>query len=370
MKIALTLPALSLGGVSMSVGILRDGLSRAGHDVDVIVTGTIRGDDFARARAENWSIHAINEGVRFLRERLQNLIGVLSQYDVVINNTSIETQLVLPCLPAETLRVSVMRGQNEAALKNTLINSNGLDATVGVSQEVVQTLRKALDLRSPVFLIPNCTPVRGDELTPCSEPLRVVYVGRVANQDKNVLILPDVAAAMVRLGLQFTLTVAGDGPDLQALRRRCEMTGVANRVECVGRVSREAAVGLLKTSHFVLLPSVYEGLSNVMLEGMAVGCVPITSDIENFSWVLGDVTSSLRAGLHQPEEYAAQLAALARAPDRYREIQAYLCRRQRECFAPEVTIRLYLELIEEVARIRDKAQFAPTPFCDLRIQGR
>jgi len=56
--------------------------------------------------------------------------------------------------------------------------------------------------------------------------------------------------------------------------------------ENLGKVPRERYVNLLESSHFCVSIPKFDGTSVSLLEGMALGCVPIVSDIPpNREWV-------------------------------------------------------------------------------------
>lgn len=350
MKVALCMPHLPLSGVGTSVGILHDGLKEAGYEVDVVITGNSPGDDLAYATTSGWNTILIGAGKRFLPDRLKGVVEHLNRggYDILLNNTSMETQLVLPCLRRGLLRVGVVRGLNDDALWQAGVNSAYLHALVGISEEMARVMTADPRIQSPVKLIPNCTRVVAGEPPRIGGRMELCYVGRLSAKDKNVMILPEIAAELSRRGGHFRLRIVGDGPDAGSLRASVRRLGL-QEVEFCGTMEREAAAGVLRSSHFTLLPSVSEGLSNVMLEGMATGCVPICSDIPNFRWVLGEAAEQLRCALNDPREYVRRILLLWEDGDLYKGLQAYLHRRQREAFTPERTIGKYVDLFSELA---------------------
>jgi len=349
MKIALTLPSLPLSGVGTSVGIIEAGLAAAGHDVDVVVTDHGVSRDLEYAKRLGWNLVFPGRGVRFLPHRLKRVLEWLNAngYSAVINNTSMETQLILPCLRPEILRVGVLRGLNPEARRHLSINSGYLHAAVAISAEMVRVMAEDANIRAPVRLIPNCTRVEGGEFPKLDEPLTICFVGRLSNRDKNVSILPRVAAALKASGVRFTLEIVGDGAERKALEK--DFREVAPGCATInGTLPRERTQDIMSRSHFVMLPSISEGLSNVLLEGMALGCIPICSAIENFKWVLGDAAERLQCSTHDPGEYARRMIRMSSDPDLYRSTQQYLRERQQSLFTPERTVGGYLELIGEL----------------------
>ena len=349
MKIALTLPHLPLSGVGTSVAIIEKGMTDAGHKVDIVITGHEVGNDVRFAEQSGWNLVLPGRGIRYLPHRLKRVAEVINsnEYSIVINNTSIETQLILPCLRPEILRIGVMRVLNPNALSHLAINSEFLHTAVGISAEMTRVMSADARIKAPVRLISNCTRVKGGQFPRLEDRLQICYVGRLTNPDKNVKILPDIAKSLKNSGVTFSIEIVGDGPVRQWLEKEFKRLSVGD-VTLHGALSRGQTQQIMSHSNFVLLPSVSEGLSNVMLEGMALGCVPVCSDIENFKWVLGETAHRLQCGLHNPEDYALRIAYMISHPDIYRETQLYLQKRQQNLFTPERTVQGYLDLINEL----------------------
>ncbi len=364
MKIALTLPRLPLSGVGTSVAIIENGLTQAGHRVDVLITGPKPGDDFKFATQSGWNLLHPVSGMNFLPQRLKRLAQViaLNKYSVVINNTSPETQMILPCLKPEIKRIGVMRVLNPNALRHLAMNSEYMHTAVAISAEMERIMSADNRIKAPIRLISNCTRVKGEGTPRLGDRLRLCYVGRLTNPDKNVKIIPAIAKYLQDKGLPFSLDIAGDGPLGQWLENEFKRVSVHD-VKLHGLISREETLGIMSHSNFVLLPSFSEGLSNVMLEGMALGCVPVCSDIHNFKWVLGKVADQLQCSINDPLAYGQQILHLATHPDTYQEIQHYLKERQQRLFTPEHTVKGYLDLIAEL--MSGKGRKLPDP-CDFR----
>jgi glycosyltransferase involved in cell wall biosynthesis len=103
----------------------------------------------------------------------------------------------------------------------------------------------------------------------------LLSLGRVEDASKGVLWLPRI---LVRLnGLPCTLTVAGDGPDLDALRRECASFG--QRVRFLGAVPGDQVPGVMAEHDVLVFPSRFEGFGLTLAEAMAMGCVPVASAI-------------------------------------------------------------------------------------------
>jgi len=233
-----------------------------------------------------------------------------------------------------------------------------------------RVMKETPGVQCPIHLIPNCTEAKADRLTELDSPINIAYVGWLRKQDKNTLLLPDIVACLYKHNIDFFLTIAGDGPDRQVLEEKMDEVEGKSRVAMLGEVPRGEARDILRKSHFTLIPSYYEGLSNVMLEAMALGSVPITSNIANFQWVLSDVAAKLQVPISSAEAYARRIVELAADTTEYYAIQSYLRERQRTMFTPEVTVNAYLALIAKLKTHRNANNFASVPFDKLVLPRR
>jgi glycosyltransferase involved in cell wall biosynthesis len=334
------------------------------HDADILVTDWDPGPDYTRARRDGWPIEAICAGQRWLRRRLETVLDRLSSYDVVINNHSTVTRLVLPALPATMIRLSVVRSTAAPIIESACHNSQYLDSLVGISPQVTSLLEHA-KASAGIQTIPNAVLVHNDHLPPLASPLRIIFVGRLDERSKNILILPDIAKSLLAKRLAFTLTVVGDGPHRKELEQKIARMHLTSVVNVCGAMSRDAAWSLLCSSHFSLVPSTVEGFGLVVAESMGAGAVPVVSDIPVFRWILGEVANALVASVKDPDAYAGRICRLAAHPDQYRYIQNHLRRRQRENFSPETTVGNYLRLIEALRENHKPERFSAVPLKSL-----
>jgi glycosyltransferase involved in cell wall biosynthesis len=91
------------------------------------------------------------------------------------------------------------------------------------------------------------------------------------------------------------VVLAGDGPELAALRRRAAERGIADRVHWLGH--RDDVPRVLAGCGVFVLPSRNEGMANVMLEAMAGGTPVIASDVSGVRTALAaDVDGGDPAG--------------------------------------------------------------------------
>jgi colanic acid/amylovoran biosynthesis glycosyltransferase len=110
---------------------------------------------------------------------------------------------------------------------------------------------------------------------------RLVYVGRLIEEQKRT---SDVAVALcevVRRNSNLEAWIVGDGPAHKAVEGIIQEKGVGPRVRLLGRVDDTDVFGILAQCHGLVLLSDYEGLPISMLEAMATGVVPICLDMRS-----------------------------------------------------------------------------------------
>ena len=102
---------------------------------------------------------------------------------------------------------------------------------------------------------------------------RIVFAGRLLklkNIDKTIL------AAIESFGYDFDMTIAGEGPYSQDLLDLIKAYNAQDRVNLIGKVSREMVQDIMKKSHIFALIS-KETFGLVYLEAMLQGCIVIAS---------------------------------------------------------------------------------------------
>ena len=115
---------------------------------------------------------------------------------------------------------------------------------------------------------PPASPSEGD--------VTALFVGRLV-EHKNV---PVLLRAMMRLreaGVPIRLRIVGDGPLRKAHAEHILSMGLGDVVELLGE--RSDTPTLMTAADFIVMPSIREGLSNVILEAMAAGRAVIASAV-------------------------------------------------------------------------------------------
>jgi glycosyltransferase involved in cell wall biosynthesis len=224
------------------------------------------------------------------------------------------------CLPAEVKRILVVHSITPMTYRTARALRDHVHCTVAVSPRIQRDLVRYHGFdANRTFCIPHGinTAAPGGErsLRDDGDPLRALFVGRVEDQAKGVLWLPEILRSAIAGGADVRLTVAGDGPDLPALRRAMARRGFQSRVEFTGAIPPDRVRELFGRHDAFLMPSRYEGLPYTLLEALGAGCVPVASRIPGVTdFVIRDGQTGFLFPVGSPRAAAKHLSRLARDP--------------------------------------------------------
>ena len=149
---------------------------------------------------------------------------------------------------------------------SVIANSSGL-----------RDLALAFDSRFEIPIIPN-----GVDLTRYTVPERdwssprLLSAGRIVHQKGLDLGLRALSQLM---DLDWSWSIAGDGPQLENLKSLAKDLDMAERVRFLGWQSREELIHRYHESNLFLFPSRHEGMPNAVLEAMSTGLPVIATRI-------------------------------------------------------------------------------------------
>ncbi len=215
-------------------------------------------------------------------------------------------------LPPHILRIMIVHNITPGTYGAARAVRDHVHATIAISPRIQEDLLRRYGFQAErVVTIPHavepCSPSGFVERSP-DEPLRLLFLGRIEDQAKGVLLLPGI---LRRLADNITLTVAGDGPDLAKLKRRCREFG--ERVRFVGAVRYGDTAELLARHHVMIMPSRFEGFGLTLVEAMAAGCVPVVSQIRGVTdWITTDGHDGMLFPIGNTAEAATCIADLDR----------------------------------------------------------
>ena len=127
----------------------------------------------------------------------------------------------------------------------------------------------------------NAPPVFQRRYSEAPTPLRLIYVARIAQRQKRVYDLVELASALAAENVDFELRIIGDGVDKETLRVKFDSLSptIRKRVSLEDSVSPRQLPEIWQAADISLLVSEFEGTSLAMLESMAYGCVPVVTQV-------------------------------------------------------------------------------------------
>lgn len=319
--------------------------------------------------ARGWEGHFINESdlppavldgpeagiLAALRDRL-------ATYDAVIGNVFISVRLmnVLRFLPAGTPRIMVVHSITRATYLAARALRDHVQHCIAVSPRIRDDLLARGFAPERVTTIYNAVP---DNLfQPPGAPsgdgiVRLLSLGRIEEASKRVFLIPEMLQGLNPA--RYRLSVAGDGPDRDALLTRLRAAAIP--FDAPGQIAREDLAKAYRDHEVFLFPSRFEGMGIAAAEAMASGLVPVASEIPG---VTTDFIEDGRSGFLFPQgdarAAAAHLRRLIEEPVLLRTMREAAHARARSVFAEDRMLGAYEQLLAEAA------DAPPIPPRDLR----
>jgi len=121
---------------------------------------------------------------------------------------------------------------------------------------------------------------------PDPEPVQLVYAGKLSRA-KGVPWLLRALARIDTPAWRLHLVGGGSGEEKAACLELAAALG--ERVVVHGAVPQTALAGIVSQCHVLVLPSIFEGLPLVVLEGLAGGCRIVATRLPGVEELLGDL---------------------------------------------------------------------------------
>jgi glycosyltransferase involved in cell wall biosynthesis len=246
----------------------------------------------------------------FARERVDIVHGFLDAANIYSYLAARRTRL--PCvltLQTETVPVGGLRGR---ILRRAL---RGADRVMVNSNAGGRFLTNVVSVRPErVAVIPNAVrvPTTPGTASPAGaragvSPPVVGFVGRLVDT-KRVDLLVDAFVELARVEPAARLTIVGDGPENEALRKRIRDSGVGDRVDMTGAV--DDVDRWIAGFTCLALPSELEGLPNVVLEALAQGVPAVASAVGDVEDIVVDGKTGYLIRDDSPKGLATLLASV------------------------------------------------------------
>ncbi|MEJ8568217.1 glycosyltransferase family 4 protein [Elongatibacter sediminis] len=156
-----------------------------------------------------------------------------------------------------------------------------VSSLVCVSEYLMQSVRDKASPKTSVHYVPYGVPVPPETASQPDEDLKVIYVGRLEEEQKRISEVTRAFCEMVRQVPGTCAKIYGDGPAKTSIAKILQEEDKLGRVEIMGRVPSDEIQSHISQNHVVVLLSDYEGLPIALLEAMACGLVPVCLNISS-----------------------------------------------------------------------------------------
>ena len=280
-----------LGGVETSSLRLARGLLAAGCDVKLMIHGT-KADCHPSVREWVWSCpHEFMPP-----EDHHDQASMAASYSKeaparVIPNQSAPIYSVLRKakqeLRAELHILGICHSDFPDYYQLAYDNQDIVDTQFGVSRHICEVLDRRLAKPSRLLILGVEVPPVYPERKP-HKRLELLYAGRIENYGKRCCELIPAGEALRRRGVDFRLTIAGDGPYYRWLQQDLKKVPWwrRNRYRILGPVTPQQVSKLYEQSDIYLSFTRFEGNSIAVMEALAHGCVPVLPRVSGTETVI------------------------------------------------------------------------------------
>jgi glycosyltransferase involved in cell wall biosynthesis len=359
------IPTLDRSGAEKQMVLLAKGLPRDRFRVEVAAL-TRLGPLGAELEEAGIPVTLIGKRLKVDPFALGRLVGLMKKkrFDVVqtwifaanVYGRVAARRARVPVVVTAEMAVDYWKGKTQLEIDRRL--APWTDRVVGNSNAVVEFYRQAGIAEDRLAMIPSG--IADEEPPPDSDPAAVraefgfgpgdplvLFVGRLAPQ-KAVGDLIDACDLLQHVEPNMRTLIVGDGPLRDRLRTIAHAYQLDDRVKFLGH--RDDVPRLLAAADLLVLPSLYEGLPNVVLEAMRFRKPVVATAAPGTTEVVDDGVTGRLVPMRDPPALAKAIRELVRDPEQARRMgEAGRARVEAE-FRASTMVERFAKLYEEIAR--------------------
>lgn len=197
---------------------------------------------------------------------------------------------------------------------------------------------------SAINKIQQCEPKKKNSV----DPIKLLYVGRLVDEEKGVLFLPKIAHLLRQRDVRFHMTIVGSGSDGLRLQKEFTLRSLDDYVTFTGAVSLAQVEQNCAENHVLVMPSRFEGSPHALLEGMSFGCVPVITNIRGATdAIIHDGKNGLLVSVGDTSTFAKKIAFLSSNQALYERMSCEATKRASEYTADKIA-KQYLTLFDMI----------------------
>jgi glycosyltransferase involved in cell wall biosynthesis len=126
--------------------------------------------------------------------------------------------------------------------------------------------------------VPDFLDIKKQDHTPCSSPVKLLYVGRFIYW-KGITLLLKALKECKKNGVSFELTLIGEGSEKSDWQKLAQKLGIASSITWENWMSREDLTTYYQQADYFVFPSLHDSGGNVLVEAMANALPVICFDL-------------------------------------------------------------------------------------------
>lgn len=186
----------------------------------------------------------------------------------------------------------------------------------------------------------------------------LVFAGRIS-KDKSVEVAIEAFRLLSEAFPELRIAVAGDGPDLEALRIRC---ADEPRIHLLGRIEHEELPTLYAASDLFVFPSTTDTFGRVVLEAQACGSPAVVSSVGGPKELIIEGETGTVVSTQRPADWAAAIRLHLDGFDTSPEERARVRARCRDHVAERFSLQRFLSTLTE-----GDGPSQPKPFQNIHV---
>lgn len=292
MRILFLTNSIGFGGAEKIVAFVANGLKRHGHNISIINFNSIGNYINTNQQIFEKGINIYtfeSNNITTLLLRLRKIwftydIAKKNQPDILVGFTSfpnyvakiVGALLHVPSIMSERGNpyITINKKNIHSLMELAVINRSAgavfqIDGAAKFYSSKLQ--KRGIIIPNPIFIKEDIKPIGFSD-----REKTVVSVGRLDNEQKRYDIMIKAFAIFTQKFPDWTLKLYGDGPDVNLIKHWCKDAGIEEKVKFMG-VSKRPMADINNAGMF-LITSDFEGISNSLLEAMAIGLPCVSTD--------------------------------------------------------------------------------------------
>ncbi len=362
-KVIVTSPVWSLNGINLFSADLVMGLRARGIDARILLTGVtyrekkpipfpkeVPFEQLRIPRAATWARR---------RESLRRYL-IANAPCIYFPNHDFAHSCVSADLPANVGVIGIVHSDDAQHYDHFRRLGESWNAVVAVSSHIQSRLIEAGTVAPErVSLIPYGVPT-ADRIrsTRNDRPITIIYTGRLEENQKRVSMLLQIAEALTQRGVNFEMSIIGDGPERQNLAVSIAEKSLSN-VRLIGSLDANGVREACAAHDVFVLTSRYEGMPISLLEAMGQGCIPVVTRMQSgIPELLDDGQNGFIIDSPDPQLFAERIQSLALNKEERERISARATTTiSSGRFTTQAMVDSYLALIRNVESEMKDASF-------------